>query len=265
MVASKQSSKAAKPRDATLATPSSKKRPRVAKKTSDAKAAKVAKATAAAKPDRKRAKKVKPVVASPEGVEDDSLALVTVPQPKAGRCFMAEPDDADSVGQYTRGKRYLDAIAQQELAKLVASGEITEEQAGKIRLSKVWIQLMRRIAEKLMEDLYKLLAMICRVTGRKTVDLQVLHTLRFVQSQTNSNLVKYTKQSHEQVSHSILEDFPELAEAETRTAEHYAALQRSLHVNCSTYDDLAVDEAISRIQGALLAGGSVTASCPIPQ
>lgn len=268
MVSSKQSAKATKPRDATHAA--SKKRSRAATKKPDG--GKVAKPNAAKatgeKPARKRAKKTTPPVpanevAAPEEAAADPLALVAAP--KASQLWSSgdlEVDTVNQVGQYTRGKRYLEAIAQQELAKLVASGEITEDQADKIRLSKVWIQLMRSIAEKLMEDVYKQLALICRVTGRKTVDLQVLHTFRFMQSKTNAHLVKYTKQPTEEVYQSILSDFPELAAPETRTSEDYAALQRSMHVASSTFDELPVEEAICIIREAMEEGGVVTVNCP---
>lgn len=248
MGGSKQVAKQSKSRDATRPPTASKKRPRTGKKNEAPPTTTAPNRSNSEKQPRKKQKKNssnsdKPTDAK---VAADDLALVPVADtPSLSSVLLL--DACRSIGQYTRSKRYFESLRDRVCAELVSRGEIRQEQADKIRLSKVFIDLLRRIVEKLMEVNYKQLALICRVTNRKTVDMQVLHTYWYLMSNVNPHLLKYTQKSAGGVRESILEDYRDLKKIETRKKEDYAAMQRSLHVANDDYDSLVVEETLAKI------------------
>lgn len=159
-------------------------------------------------------------------------------------------EDTEFVGQYTRGKRCFVEIVQEQIDELITAGEVPESLRKSIRLSRQAIQLGRLACQKFMALEYVANAQLARLSNRKTVGADVMHTLRYLRSAGNANLLPIIQKDVLLVHKSVVNDLARSTSITNIKKPTMRQIRRSIDINNTDYRELPDSEYLSTILAA---------------
>lgn len=192
----------------------------------------------------RRAKKTKVAEADPVASE-----LVPVENVLQSMDFEMD-EDTEFVGQFTRGKRCFIEIVQEQIDDLIAKGEVPESLRNSMRLARQTIQLGRLASQKFMALEYVALAQLARLSNRKTVGADVLHTHRYLRSASNANLLPIIQKDIPLVHKSVVSDLAGSTPIANIKKPTMRQIRRSIEINTDDHRELPDAEYLTTMLAA---------------